>query len=118
MPLKKLGKILNWKLLILALISASALKFYVTVQQKVPFQVEIPVEGVPKGYKVFPEKVLIFGKIAESLNRREVLNCFGATVRWEEGKRFLHVEPQIPIPPPLVEIEGVHPKVVEVKKSP
>ena len=118
MPVGKLGKILNWKILLLALISASALKFYVAVRQKVPFQIELPVRGVPAGYKVFPPKVLVFGKIAESLNRGEVLNCFSATVRWEEGKRYLRVEVKVPIPPPLVEIEGVHAKAVEVKRTP
>ena len=118
MPLKELGKILNWKLLLLSLFSATALQFYVAVRQKVPFQVEVPIEGIPKGYKVFPEKAIILGKISEKLHREEVLNCFKATVKWEKGKRYLQVEVKVPIPSPFVEIESVHPKIVQVKRSP
>jgi len=118
MPIKEFGKILNWKLLLLSLFSATALQFYVAVKQKVPFQIEVPIEGIPKGYTVFPEKAIIFGKLSEKLYRQEVLNCFKATVKWEKGKTYLHVEVKVSIPSPFVEIEGVHPQAVQVRPTP
>ncbi len=106
----------DWYIKLLAVISAFLLWLYVEVKEKVPFQVQVRITDVPKGYEVFPHEVLIVGKIAEKFNRPSVLKCFQVHLRWDGKEPYATVEVKAPLPKPLVEIESVYPQRVEVKR--
>ena len=120
MPLR-VGQILSfllkdWHIKLLAVLSALFLWLYVEVKEKVPFQVQLKITEVPKGYEVFPHEVLIAGKIAEKFNRLQVLHCFKVSLRWDGKEPYATVEVKPPLPKPLVEIESIYPQRVEIRK--
>ena len=106
----------HWHIKLLAIFSAFALWFYVEIKNHVPFQTELTIENVPKGYEVFPKEVLITGRIVEKFYREEVLRCFKVYLKWDGKGKFATVEIKPPLPQPFVEIEGVYPQRVEVRK--
>jgi hypothetical protein len=90
---------------------------YVAIKEKVPFQLEIPIKDIPSGMVVFPDKVLIAGKISEKINTKDVLNCFKVSLKWKKGERYATVVVKSPLPKPFIEIESVFPQKVEVQKK-
>ncbi len=107
----------NWLVKILAFLFALFLWFYVVVSDKVPFQVEVPVVGIPKGVKVFPESILVGGKISEKFYSESYLKCFKARLEWDGRSRYATVRVEFPFPSVFVEIDSVYPQMVEVKRT-
>ena len=105
----------NWHIKILSLLTAVFVWIYVNVKDKVPFQVELPIRGIPQNVEVYPKKVLVTGQIAEKLHTREVLNCFEVSLMWNKGEKYATVVVKPPLPSPFVEIDGIFPQRVEVK---
>ena len=101
------------KNLLFSLLLSLSVWFFVIVKNKVPFQVEVPVKA-PKGVKVFPNKVLVVGKISEKFFTPEVLNCFEANLVKVNNEYLVKVKS--PLPLPFVEIESVYPQTVEVER--
>jgi len=99
------------KNLLLAVFLSLSIWLFVVVKDKVPFQVEVPIKA-PKGVKVFPNKVLVVGRISEKFFSPDVLGCFKATV--DKNNR---VKVKAPLPPPFVELESIYPQKVEIERK-
>ena len=106
----------DWHIKLLALFSAFLLWLYVEVKNKVPFQTEVEITDIPKGYEVFPKNILVAGKVAEKFYREDILRCFRAKLVWDGKDRYALVKVKSPLPKPFVDIESVYPQRVEIRK--
>ncbi len=105
-----------WHIKLLALVFALFLWFYVISKDRVTFQVQVPVVDVPKGFKVFPDTVLVGGKISSKFYSERIFRCFKAHLEWDGRGKYARVRLDIPIPSVFVEIDTVYPQRVEVKE--
>jgi len=106
----------NWQAALVSLLIALFLWFWVTVKNKVAFQTEVPLTA-PEGTEVFPDRVLVSGRISEKFFKERYLNCFKAYPEWDGRSRYAPVRIEAPLPPPFVEIDAVYPGSVEVRKT-
>ena len=107
----------NWHIKLLSVFFAFFLWLYVEIKDKVPFQVQVPVENIPKGVEVFPKEVLIVGKISEKFFKEKYLDCFKVKLVWDGKSNFATVRVIPPVPKFFVNIESIYPKTVEIKKK-
>ena len=106
----------DWHIKFLAVFSAFLVWLYVEVKTKVPFQVQVEITDIPKGYKVFPKEILITGEVAEKFHREDILRCFKVTLVWNGKDKYALIKVKPPLPKPFVEIESVYPQRVEIEK--
>lgn len=106
----------NWHIKLLAVFSALLVWLYVEVKTKVPFQVQVEITDIPKGYRVFPKEILITGEIAEKFHREDILRCFKVYLVWNGKGKYATVRVKAPLPKPFVEIESVYPQRVEIER--
>jgi YbbR domain-containing protein len=107
----------HWYIKLLAIVTAFFIWLYVSIKEKVPFQIEVPIRNLPKGVEVFPKKVLVTGEIAQKFNTKEVLNCFKVSLKWKKGEKYATVEVKVPLPELFVEIDGIFPQKVEIREK-
>jgi len=106
----------NWHIKLLSLAIAFLLWFYVEINDKTSFQVQIPVENIPKGVEVFPKEVLVVGKISEKFFKDNYLSCFKVKLVWDGKSKFATVKVIPPVPRIFVEVNSIYPKTLEVRK--
>jgi len=106
----------HWGIKLLSILLALLVWLYVEMKDKVPFQVQLKIGNIPKGYKVFPEEILVTGKISEKFHREDILRCFKVYLKWNGRGKYATVEVKTPLPNLFVEIETVYPQRVEVRK--